>query len=159
MIVIAYLRLGKSKKGIRMAVSRNKNRTALLDGVNYRHKRPIPTKLIKLKLELPDDFFEAAMIVLEQNIKKSVPATEVKITEESPEDEKGEPDVLDALIVEAPSEIPKEEVREMDEAERDAVESEEIKNAEEKKTETAESTLKERILKEMVVQEEQKNGN
>ena len=70
-----YLRVAKCKTGLSVKVENNPNYQSI------RIKEYLPTVLIALDLNIPDKEFDKARILLEANIKESIPAVEIEQVE------------------------------------------------------------------------------
>lgn len=64
-----YLRIGKSKRGPKVAVSQKPNHQALTEGSGRFSEKPIPTVCVGIDLTIDDKAFADATILLEANIK------------------------------------------------------------------------------------------
>ncbi len=82
-----YLRIAKSPRGPKFVIGHKPNFESLSN--NTSHPIYYPTVLVALDLEIPDNEFEKARILLEAKIKETKPAVEIKQVEEIKKEEIG----------------------------------------------------------------------
>lgn len=80
-----YLRIGKTERKYKVDATTRPSYESLTMGSSTYTKKYIPTVMIALDIDIPDNEFSAARILLETKIKESKPAVEIKQVNPAPQ--------------------------------------------------------------------------
>ena len=82
-----YLRIARTRKGIKVIATTKLNYEAITTVKGYRSVIHHPTVIVALDLDIPEKEFEAVRILLEAKICSTQPAVKIKQIKEVPEEQ------------------------------------------------------------------------